>query len=158
NWAAGGNETAVLQAKLISHGEPAFSHRPTACIVPQNHRRTESDDNSPEEDAFDCQLRLHAEISHIQRKLSATAALPWSSLHRAMQRIIEGQRQALSGGYGVLALEGGWVVTPMQAREDIERRQILLVKGSVELSGTSRFDDSTDPVSVIIEPIKNPWG
>ena len=115
----GGAAAAVLQANLIARAEPAISQRATVCVDAQSNGAV-SDGYQPEEDAFECLLRLQLVIDRVERKLPKPAIPLSERLRQAMQRIVEAQRLALAGKSGVLALEGGSIITSMYARDDLE--------------------------------------
>ena len=81
----------------------------------------------------------------------------WSRLQQAMQRVVEAQRLALSGKAGVLALEGGTIVTSIDARDDLEREPITLLAERIGLEGRSRLVDDDGRLSVAVRPPESAW-
>ncbi len=149
NLAAGNAGGVVLQAHLVSRAKPAFSQRATLCVAARGGGSAEA--------GLDCLLRLHALADRLERKFPGPAAPVWSRLQQAMQRVVEAQRLALSGKAGVLALEGGTIVTSIDARDDLERERITLLAERIGLEGRSRLVDDDGRLSVAVRPPESAW-
>ena len=66
--------------------------------------------------------------------------------------MVEAQRLALSGKAGVLALEGGTIVTSIDARDDLEREPITLLAERIGVEGRSRLVDDQGRLAVAVRP------
>ena len=149
NLAAGNAGGVVLQAHLVSRAKPAFSQRATLCIAARGGGSAEA--------GLDCLLRLHALADRIEHQLPSPAVPVWSRLQQAMQRVVEAQRLALSGKAGVLALEGGTIVTSIDARDDLERERITLLGERIGLEGRSRLVEDEGRLAVAVRPPESAW-
>ena len=149
NLAAGNAGAVVLQAHLVSRAEPAFSQRATLCVAARGGGSAEA--------GLDSLLRLHALADRLERQLPSPAVPIWSRLQQAMQRVVEAQRLALSGKAGVLALEGGTIVTSIDARDDLEREPVTLVAERIGLEGRSRLVEDQGRVAVAVRPPESAW-
>jgi hypothetical protein len=149
NLAAGNAGGVVLQAHLVSRAKPAFSQRATLCIAARGGGSAEA--------GLDSLLRLHALADRLERQLPSSAAPIWSRLQQAMQRVVEAQRLALSGKAGVLALEGGTIVTSIDARDDLERERITLLGERIGLEGRSRLVEDEGRLAVAVRPPESAW-
>ena len=149
NLAAGGGGVVVLQAHLLSRAEPAFSPRATLCVAAR--------DGGSAEAGLDRLLRLHGLAERLERQLPSPAAPVWSRLQQAMQRVVEAQRLALSGKAGVLALEGGTIVTSIDARDDLEREPVALIAERIGLEGRSRLVEDEGRLAVAVRPPDSAW-
>ena len=109
------------------------------------------------EAGLDSLLRLHALADRLERQLPSPAVPVWSRLQQAMQRVVEAQRLALSGKAGVLALEGGTIVTSIDARDDLEREPITLLAERIGLEGRSRLVDDRGRLAVAVRPPESAW-
>lgn len=152
----GGAAAAVLQANLIARAEPAFSQRATVCVDAQSNGAV-SDGCPPEEDALECLLRLQLVIDRVERKLPKPAIPLSERLRQGMQRIVEAQRLALAGKSGVMALEGGSIITSMYARDDLERKRLTLVSERIGLEGRSRLVEDEGQLAVAVRPPESAW-
>jgi hypothetical protein len=157
NLAAGNTGAVVLQANLISRAEPAFSHRATLCIAAPERGSAAAHMGMRAEEQLESLLRLHAMVDGIERKLPKPAVPVWSRLQHAMQRVVEAQRLALSGEAGVLALEGGTIITSMYARDDLERERITLLGERIGLEGHSHLIDDEGQLAVSVWPPESAW-
>ncbi len=149
NLAAGNAGAVVLMANLISRAEPAFSQRATLCVAAR--------DGGSAEAGLDSLLRLHALADRLERQLPSPAVPVWSRLQQAMQRVVEAQRLALSGKAGVLALEGGTIVTSIDARDDLEREPVTLIAERIGLEGRSRLVEEGGRLAVAVRPPESAW-
>lgn len=147
--AAGNAGAVVLQAHLVSRAEPAFSQRATLCVAAR--------DGGSAEAGLDSLLRLHALADRLEHQLPSPAVPVWSRLQQAMQRVVEAQRLALSGKAGVLALEGGTIVTSIDARDDLERERITLLGERIGLEGRSRLVEDRGQLAVAVRPPESAW-
>ncbi len=145
--AAGKAGAVVLQAHLLSRAEPAFSQRATLCVAAPDAGVAPADIGRRAEERLEGLLRLHALADRLERQFPSPAVPVWSRLQQAMQRVVEAQRLALSGKAGVLALEGGTIVTSIDARDDLERAPITLLAERIGLEGRSRLVDHREAAS-----------